>query len=47
MEAKTEARIQELVRKMMDQQTNGFGIAADGQSSHITSIYYRRKKGGK
>ena len=47
MEAKTEARIQELVRKMMDQQTNGFGIAADGQSSRITSIYYRRKKAGK
>ena len=44
MEAKTEARIQELVRKMMEQQTNGFGIAADGQSSHVTRIYYRRKR---
>ena len=47
MEAKTEARIQELVRKMMEQQTNDFGIAADGQSSHVTCIYYRRKKAGK
>jgi hypothetical protein len=47
MEAKTEARIQELVRRMMDQQTNGFGIAANGQSLHVTRIYYRRKKAGK
>ena len=47
MKAKTEARIQELVRRMMDQQTSGFGIAADGQSSHVTRIYYRRKKARK
>ena len=47
MEAKTEARIQELVSKMMEQQTNTFGITADGQSSHITRIYYRRKKARK
>ena len=47
METKTKARIQELVRKMMEQQTNEIGIAANDQSSHVTRIYYRRKKTGK
>ena len=47
MEAKTEARIKELVRKMVEQQTNEFGVTADGQSLHVTRIYYRRKKAQK
>ena len=47
MEAKTEARVQELMKKIMEQQTNEYGIAADGQSLHVTRIYYRRKKAGK
>ena len=47
MEAKTEARVQELMKKIMEQQTNEYGITADGQSLNVTRIYYRRKRAGK
>ena len=47
MEAKTEARVQELMKKIMEQQTNEYGMTADSQSINVTRIYYRRKRAGK
>lgn len=47
MEAKTEARAQELVRKMMEQYTKEYGIKANGQTMNVTRIYYRKTRRGR
>jgi hypothetical protein len=47
MEAKTEARVQELMKKIMEQQTNEYGIKANGQTLNVTRIYYRKTRRGR
>ena len=47
MEAKTEARVPELMKKIMEQQTNEYGIKANGQTLNVTRIYYRKTRRGR